>query len=66
MVELFMLAGGFRTQRSFSQNSPTVLLPTAATPAWMLIVGSAKQAVIGKHSLSDFVNADPAKLKFWS
>ena len=27
------------------------------------IVRSAKQAVIGKHSLSDFVNADPSKLK---
>ena len=44
-------------------GDPSVSLPTAQAKLEGML-RSAKSAVIGKHPLSDFVNADPQELKF--
>ena len=46
-------------------GDPSVSIP-AAQQNLESMLRSAKLAVIGKHSLSDFVNADPKELKFGS
>ena len=62
--ERLMSAGGFPMRsRIFSEVRAAVpWRPRSSQLETML--RSAKAAVIGKHNLSDFVNSDPAQLKF--
>ena len=53
----------FRRERRFSRNSPAAPCPPRSGMLESML-RSAKSAVIGQHTLSDFVNADPQELKF--
>ena len=48
---------------TFSRSSPAAPCPPRKRMLESML-RSAKSAVIGKHTLSDFVNADPKQLKF--
>jgi membrane protease subunit HflC len=63
MLASVYIGWSIRDPRTFFNNFP-VGTPQAAQPALESVVRSAKQAVIGQHSFSDFVSTDPKQLKF--